>query len=486
MMLKREVDAARGAAAALAARISPAGATSVLGEITRLGAAMLLIGVAMTLAAAELARRAAADDLADFAMVDFLSEDIAPAVDLCRRGDVACLTQVYQNESGGLWTLSARGVTHRSFSYAVSDLAEGVDACRRIEPREVQGYQLYTCLLGDAESFGFRVAERPAAVDGAPAALVALEYASWRAAAGRAGDRLVGGRGLQLAVGVMAVALIVILALTLFAVRRSLARHFGRLGAELDAYRAGDAAGISESYPQEIQGLADSLNRAIEKKSSLMARQRRNVAKMAHDLRHQLVSIDLAARAVSAPDPSTDPAAAQTDLAAELETLGALVDRYLTLSDWVGPAEGAPPAALADALDGARKAFTRRLRETPVVIETACDPGLTARAHPADLRIILANLVGNAHRHAAGRIVLSAAAAPDGGVEIYVDDDGPGIAPADRDRALRWGERLDAAPAGSGFGLALVAEQVSELYGGALNLGTSALGGLRATVRLPR
>ena len=51
-----------------------------------------------------------------------------------------------------------------------------------------------------------------------------------------------------------------------------------------------------------------------------------------------------------------------------------------------------------------------------------------------------------------------------------MEDDGPGIAPEARERALAWGGRLDVAPAGSGFGLSIVAEQVRELYSGALRL----------------
>ncbi|MEL6977160.1 MAG: HAMP domain-containing sensor histidine kinase [Pseudomonadota bacterium] len=463
-----------------------------MAQNARLSLLLLAFGVAATLAAAELARRAAADDFADFAMVDFVTQEIAGALSLCPEDDQICRIQVSRNEERGVWRVGAQS----SFTHVVSDFADGSSACAREAERRIRRFALYTCRI---EGAAYRVAQRPALTADEPAPpgasraamLLALELAEWEAAAEQASRRLVGGRSLSLAVAVMAASLILVLAVSLFAVRRSLARHFSRLGAELEAYRAGAATRIDGRYPSEIQELADSLNRAIEKKNAVLSRQRRNVAKMAHDLRHQLVAIDLAAREATGEQERetagrTAPEADAADgLSAELEALGAMVERYLTLSDWVGPAEGAPPADVNAALQAARAAFARRLRLEPVEIAVRGADGVTALAHPADLRIILSNLVGNAHRHAKSRIELSAERVDAAWLEIAVDDDGPGVPEAQRAHALAWGRRLDAGPAGSGFGLAIVAEQVGELYGGAVRLETAPLGGLRAVVRLP-
>jgi signal transduction histidine kinase len=56
--------------------------------------------------------------------------------------------------------------------------------------------------------------------------------------------------------------------------------------------------------------------------------------------------------------------------------------------------------------------------------------------------------------------------------------DGPGLRPDQVPRALRRGERLD--ESASGFGLPITRE-LAELYGGKLDLGISALGGLRVS-----
>ncbi len=69
-------------------------------------------------------------------------------------------------------------------------------------------------------------------------------------------------------------------------------------------------------------------------------------------------------------------------------------------------------------------------------------------------------------------------------VEIGVDDDGPGVPPELRASVLQRGVRADEAAPGSGLGLAIVAD-LAELYGGAIVLEASPLGGTRARLHLP-
>ena len=98
----------------------------------------------------------------------------------------------------------------------------------------------------------------------------------------------------------------------------------------------------------------------------------------------------------------------------------------------------------------------------------------------------LGNLVANAQRHANAIVVK--ATREQRFVTIFVDDDGPGIAPEHRDDVFRPFHRLDEArnqdEGGSGLGLA-IARDVARSHGGDITLATSPLGGLRACVRLP-
>jgi two-component system osmolarity sensor histidine kinase EnvZ len=71
---------------------------------------------------------------------------------------------------------------------------------------------------------------------------------------------------------------------------------------------------------------------------------------------------------------------------------------------------------------------------------------------------------------------------------VHVEDDGPGIAPERREEAFRPFARLDEARTqntpGTGLGLTL-ARDTARAHGGDLRLSDSALGGLRASLRLP-
>lgn len=119
--------------------------------------------------------------------------------------------------------------------------------------------------------------------------------------------------------------------------------------------------------------------------------------------------------------------------------------------------------------------------------------GITLDAHlvtvnvRADRELIsraLANLIDNALKYGGPHISVTTRATADGG-EITVADDGPGIAPEDRDRAVERFVRLDNARTlpGGGLGLAMV-DAVARYHGGSLTL--SGESGLIATLHLPR
>jgi two-component system osmolarity sensor histidine kinase EnvZ len=108
-------------------------------------------------------------------------------------------------------------------------------------------------------------------------------------------------------------------------------------------------------------------------------------------------------------------------------------------------------------------------------------------ARPLAFRRAINNLVGNAASHGE-KVRLSARPLPSGGLEILVEDDGPGIPDDMHEEAFRPFSRLDASRnqnrKGVGLGLA-VARDVARSHGGDITLGRSDLGGLKASIRLP-
>jgi signal transduction histidine kinase len=112
------------------------------------------------------------------------------------------------------------------------------------------------------------------------------------------------------------------------------------------------------------------------------------------------------------------------------------------------------------------------------------------RGEQQDLEEMVGNLVDNGCKWARSRVAIEvvadkpAASTEKGRVRVIVDDDGPGLSPAQREQVALRGRRLDETKPGSGLGLSIVVE-LAGLYGGVLTLGTAPIGGLRAELALP-
>ena len=119
-------------------------------------------------------------------------------------------------------------------------------------------------------------------------------------------------------------------------------------------------------------------------------------------------------------------------------------------------------------------------------VEIDVPEDVIVRVKPNAFRRLLANLIGNAVRHAKG--VWLQAQIVDHQLTVTIDDDGPGIPADKRDEAFRPFVRLDNArnldETGTGLGLA-IALDIARAHGGGIRLADSPKGGLRAVVQIP-
>ena len=124
-----------------------------------------------------------------------------------------------------------------------------------------------------------------------------------------------------------------------------------------------------------------------------------------------------------------------------------------------------------------------------VVLRERLRPGVTAVVDRGAFRQVLLNLLDNAVKYGPpGQTVEVGLEFGDGLARVWVQDEGPGIPPRERERIFRPFARLardsESAVAGSGIGLAVVA-QLAALHGGRVRVDDAAGGGARFTLELP-
>ena len=253
-------------------------------------------------------------------------------------------------------------------------------------------------------------------------------------------------------------------------------RPLGALRSSLASVRAGRAAAVPTDQPAELQPLADELNALLAENAAALANARRHVANLAHGLKTPLAALSL-----RLDEQGRDP---DGEMAAEVARIDRSIRHHLgrARADASGGTRQRIP--LEPAVDGVAGALARIHADRAVTFAHSIQPGLALAIDPQDLDELLGNLLDNAWHWATSRITLSAEPDASGQARLAIEDDGPGIAAADRAEALRPGRRLDESGDGHGFGLSIVRE-LAELHGGALALEAAPSGGLRAIVTLP-
>ena len=287
--------------------------------------------------------------------------------------------------------------------------------------------------------------------------------------------------------GGLPVLLLVIGAITWRVVGRTLA-PVETIRAEVDAISPAELHRRVPDPPgdDEVGRLARTMNRMLDRLERAQLRQRRLVSDASHELRSPVAALRQHAEvALAHPERTTTDELARTVLDESLRVQD-LVEDLLLLArfDEDSVRLRRRPVDLDDLVfDEAR-----RLRATTALrVDTTAVSAGRVVGDVAVLRRVLRNLTDNAARFARGRVGF-ALSEQDGVTLLAVDDDGPGIPAADRERVLERFVRLDGSRArsggGSGLGLAIVTELVTA-HGGTVTVRASPDGGARVEIRLP-
>jgi signal transduction histidine kinase len=242
----------------------------------------------------------------------------------------------------------------------------------------------------------------------------------------------------------------------------------------------------------EVARLAATMNQMLDRLENASARQRRFVSDASHELRSPVAAIRTTGEvALAHPDQADWPTVVRRMLG-EDSRMEQIVAELVVLAR---EDEGVTPVPDTEVdLDEIVLEEARRVAGGAVAVRTERVSAGRVRGSDELLTRAVRNLLDNATRHAEHTVAVSLTTTGDE-VVLVVDDDGPGVAPEDRERVFERFTRLDEGRArdagGLGLGLAMVRSIVTH-HGGSVTAGRAedlptgpGLGGARFEVRLP-
>jgi signal transduction histidine kinase len=263
-----------------------------------------------------------------------------------------------------------------------------------------------------------------------------------------------------------------------------------------DEFGAGQLSARAALKPTDaVYPLAERINAMAGRIQGLLVAQKNLLHSVSHELRTPIARLEFALELLAkrAGDPAAgDPAAGApaltkriTAMEGDLAELNELVNELLSMSK-LDNAQG-PQRALFE-LEPLLRECADGLHPRPQRLHV--DLGGILGSMDGDRRLLgraVGNLLRNAQKYAAHEVAMRVRR-DDGHIEIAVEDDGPGIPEAERQRIFEPFYRLDRSRdrATGGFGLGLsIAHKAIALHGGTLMVEQSALGGARFVIRLP-
>jgi two-component system sensor histidine kinase TctE len=271
-----------------------------------------------------------------------------------------------------------------------------------------------------------------------------------------------------------------------FGVKRGL-EPLARLSEEIKARSAGDLRPIDAAgAPEETRPLVGALNGLLDEVSAASRNQQRFLADAAHQLRTPLAGLQAHTElALAQPMPEKSRAQIEQVHRATIRT-GRLANQLLTLARAEpGARSGSEKINLKDLAGGEAETWVRQSLTRDIDLGFELDPA-AVKGDAFLLREALANLVHNAleYSNRGGRVTVRTGRR-NGHAFLEVEDDGPGIAPQERQRVLERFYRVPGTPGtGSGLGLAIVRE-IAASHAASMFIVDGAAGGCRVGITFP-
>lgn len=247
-------------------------------------------------------------------------------------------------------------------------------------------------------------------------------------------------------------------------------RSLRRLSSELDDVESGARDGLSREHPRELLRLTGSLNRLLRSEREQRQRYRDSLDDLAHSLKTPLAVLQGVGESMEQGDREQ-----ARVLQSQIERMSQQIDYQLQRASLRKSGLVKHQVELKPLLDSLCSTLAKVYRDKRVEVDFDLPADARVPMEQGALLELLGNLLENAYRLCLGQVRVSLREAP-GQLELWIEDDGPGVPPDQRERILERGERLDRQHPGQGIGLAVV-KDIIDSYDAELSLGDSELGG---------
>ena len=267
------------------------------------------------------------------------------------------------------------------------------------------------------------------------------------------------------------------------AFQRNQVRPIEKLARVAESFGKGRAVPDFKPYgATEVRRAAQAFITMRERIERHVGQRTEMLAGVSHDLKTPLTRMKLAL-AMMPPDSAITPELAA--LAADIDEMEHMLDDYLAFARGEG-GEDTAVTDLAGLVRDTASGVARAKPGGPARLTVTAPDSTPLSVKPAALKRCLTNVIDNAFKH--GRQVAVTLTCDARWARIAVEDDGPGIPETRREEAFRPFHRLDEGrnlqKGGSGLGLA-IARDIARAHGGDITLDQSAMGGVKAVIRLP-
>ncbi len=256
------------------------------------------------------------------------------------------------------------------------------------------------------------------------------------------------------------------------------------LARDIKAIETGTEQQLEGRFPLEVLPLTRNLNLLLDTERARRQRYRNTLADLAHSLKTPLAVLrnqaerDLPAAEVSQAQRRED----QLQLQQQVDRMDAIISHQLGRAASVSAHRLLQRVSIQRVAERIGQAMAKVY---PTVYRQfdALGADLSFVGDERDLMEMLGNLIDNGFKYGNGCVRVEVVQ-QGSRLQISVEDDGAGIAPALRQRILERGTRADSQAPGQGIGLSVVRD-ILQGYGGHLELDQSSLGGARFTLILP-